>query len=221
MNPIYNKETLLKRLQHYGGLFECHITVVLSGNRVQDFCESCYALNAKPIVIELSSGATSFQPMLSKRLSGEAIAVLASIEELEAQLSAQYDVTRIKVEAALSNHGIPSTNGDAISSVRDCYFEHHVKVLLDKTEDRELLRRNLESLQGHLSRNALNQLGDTEQRFITQRFYNTGQMEAAENLEKLINFLTLEKITILDQIREYNIYDSNVDLDSGWINDVK
>lgn len=208
---------LAERLAHFEGRYELHLSVGASPAAVPSFVARCAEEGAKAVVIELDRGLSAYQPMLCKYVTGSALA-LEEVERLSALLRERYTLLRVKIEAALDNHGIPSTDEEAQDLPEDCYFEHHVKVLLPTSVDLDELRRQVAERQGHLSRNALRREDDGRQvRFITQRYYRTSNARAKAGLERLLRLLARLRLHVGETIREYNIYDSDVGLDAGWM----
>src|SRR5262249_57555372 len=98
----------------------------------------------------------------------------------------------------------------------DCEFE--VKALLPAGSEDGRLRALCERHDAHLSRNALKQ--ETQgrwERFITQRAYGLGRTNAEARFERLITALEAEGYVLGGRLREYSIFDSNADVDAGWI----
>ena len=99
----------------------------------------------------------------------------------------------------------------------DCYFEHHVKLELPLKFDELALRRCMAKYNGYLSKNPLSKEGVIQRRFVTQRFYQSTRKEAEQNLGPLLLKLQESDLKILQVIREFNIYDSNIARDAGWM----
>lgn len=215
ITQIYNS-VILKRLEYFQGAYEYHLSASLVPEQAELFKNTCRRLGGRFIIIELGQGNTPIQPMLCKTISGTPINVLDNISYCEAELSKLFDITRVKVEASINNQGIPSK--DNVSFPTDCYFEHHVKMELAKDYDLELLQVKLAAHDAHLSRNAYEKAVKAEIRFATQRVKHVGLNQARDKFQTLLHFLKRENIFVIKSIQEFNIYDSNVDLDDGWIN---
>ncbi|KAL6069961.1 Ankyrin repeat-containing protein [Balamuthia mandrillaris] len=188
------------------GLFEIHVTVK-GGEGVEKFKDVCKELRLKPVLIELPYGQTQEQLMTSSWARGnEETAVEEAKKVASALHSRGFQVVRVKVEATASNRGVPQTPPDDPQR----YFEFHVKMLV---EDEERLRALVAPHHGHLSRNSLK--GEKDVKFITLRVYGKGKVAAFADLEALLLSLKDEKVLAVH--REYAVYDTNVELDSGWI----
>lgn len=217
-----SQQQLLQRLNYFHGHYECHITVTIPPNKqeaLERFINVCHSLKAKPIVIVLNQGQTPTQPMLGKQLIGSPEWVHQEILDLEYTLAQQFEVTRVKVEVSPDTTNLPHNQDKATQLPESCYFEHHVKMLLPNTFDQTVLRKELEQYQGYLSRNAIAKHNDDyEYRFVTQRF-RTSEAKAKQGLQDLLSYLEQQNITVTSTIREFNIFDSQADLDKGWMHD--
>ena len=215
----FNRDRVERRLRRFPGVYECHITAALEPDGFGAFEACCAALGAGALIIRLAAGETPLQPMLCKPLAGDATEVTAEVGRLMAGVAARYPVTRLKLEAAIGNGGVPRSDDDAAALPADCYFEHHVKIALAPDTDLADLRRRLRPFAGHLSRNAVAARRNAQQRFVTQRFADLGLPAAAAQLEPLLAFLRDAGLPPRKVIREYNIYDSNAHADAGWADD--
>jgi hypothetical protein len=125
---------------------------------------------------------------------------------------------RVKVEAALTNDDVPSADADTVVHPPENYFEHHIKLLRSTTEPSEALTQTCEKHGAHLSRNAFREVTDCrEERFVTLRSYGVGRITAEGQLQKLQAALAQLGEQILTCESEYCVYDSNLQLDAGWL----
>lgn len=228
---LTEQQMLAKRLSEFPGNYECHITVEIEPRQIEQFKKVCAQLDSKSLVIVLDNGQYPRQPMLAKILKGSPAEVVCSIESIHNELSKLFRIIRIKVETEFGCPSLPSNRVEASGLPKDCYFEFHVRIKLPKDEALDDLRREVKIYDGHLSNNALSENEETfendavlkkityQQRFITQRFRNVGKDEAEQGLEKLLNFLKQKKLHVDKVVREFNIFDSNAYLDSGWANE--
>jgi hypothetical protein len=193
------------------GAFEIHLTL-LPDPRLADWAGG---RGLKYTRIVLDRGATPDQPMLTLRGDG-------TLEELRAVARARtaallddgFQVVRVKIEAAPSNPGLPQ---DAAAVGPGCYFEHHVKLVLD-TDAIPAARAISERHSAHLSRNARRNLAASlHERFVTQRCHDAGQPEAKRRLAALVAELTTAGLTIAEVEEEYVAVDSNPAVDDGWM----
>ena len=127
---------------------ELHITCnTLNNYEIKSFEEFCHSINAKPIIILLSKGESTQQPMISKiikclnrnDLNTEVGYIVKQFE------SNAYQVTRIKMEVA------PWDIEQAkkiVNSDNENYFEWHGKI---KVEDEKNAASIITKLGGHIS----------------------------------------------------------------------
>ena len=74
----------------------------------------------------------------------------------------------------------------------------------------------------HLSRNAWRENSQGyEERFVTVRHYRIGRAAAEQRLQRLLAALAELGENIVEVESEYTVYDSNVQLDAGWLLTVK
>lgn len=212
---------LLQRLTYYAGPAEIHITVSLENTEAEKarFQEACEIENGKSIWIELASGHNINQPMYGKKLFTSALKQADEISRLVDRFEENFLVKRVKVEAGPDNQNIPQKFDKAQTEPEDCYFEHHVALSLNPDIDFKLLKSQLAQYDGYLSNNAfkIEPASGQQIRFVTQRFSKIGQMEANAELDKLIAYAKQAGIEVIRVEREYNIYDSNLHLDNGWM----
>ncbi|ABC31050.1 conserved hypothetical protein [Hahella chejuensis KCTC 2396] len=207
----------LDALKAFPGKYEIHITIfVPDQGALQRFIGFCAAQEAKAIVIQLSSGRHCTQPMLCKRIGGEPDTVWAHVQALcEGMISEGFAVERLKIEAAIDNANIPQSDEVAAQLPDYCYFEHHLKLRLPADYDLDALRKAVREYRGRLSTNAFWRNYEHMEQFVTQRIRG-GAPKAGEVLNALRAFLAANEVTIVKEIREFNIYDSNIGLDADW-----
>jgi hypothetical protein len=200
------------------GTFEAHVTVAAPDDAaLHRFAASCAALGVKQIHIELSRGEARFQPMTSSHHRGTLADVRRDVEAIAAALSsAGLEVTRVKIEALGDNPVIPRSDAEAAAR-GSAYFEFHAEVTLPEARTPEV-RALCERLGAHLSRNARRADGEgTPARFVTLRVPGEGREAAEGKLAGLLAGLAETGLPVFHLLREYTVYDSNVDLDRGWL----
>lgn len=203
----------------FRGDFETHITVHLPHELDSNLLRAWGANRTlKFLHILLDRGRCVSQPMLSRRGSGVLSAELAAAEDLSRQLRADgFEVARVKIEASPANDDIPLTDS-AAQDLRPRYFEHHVKLLLEKTTDLAELAQLAERHSAHLSRNTMHVRTDGgEERFVTQRCSMVGRLAAHKALVELVFDLKQANYRMLGIEAEFVVYDSNLAVDDGWI----
>jgi hypothetical protein len=204
----------------YTGTFEAHITVKTTNLVARErFCLLCKTLGVKCVLIELPQGLTRSQPMTASYHHGTLTSVFCEVQVIAQKLmEAGFEVTRIKIEAMLGNCDVPVTDDEALELPVTNYFEFHVKVILSAIADIKVLQQYCCEHDAHLSANAFKQESDgQQQRFITMRLYNLGKYTAQSRFDLLLTGLKAKGFKFCQQQREYTVYDSNINLDAGWI----
>jgi hypothetical protein len=201
------------------GTFEAHVTVEapdLPGR--ERFRALCERLGVKSVLIELPRGQTPSQPMTSSYHRGELAEVVEEVAGLAGVLRGEgFPVTRVKLEAVVTNEGVPRTDEESRRLPLSNYFEFHVKVTLPAEADLEPLRALCARHDAHLSRNAFRQGEGRQERFATLRLYGMGGDRAGGRFEALREELTTAGYVLSNSLREYSLFDSNLALDAGWL----
>jgi hypothetical protein len=191
--------------------FEYHITMSdLKKNEQENFINLCNEVKLKPVLIVLDQGEYIHQPMITGIVhSTNYDEVKNVIEEVGAKFRDNgFTVVRTKVEIPAKEEAYFDQPMLAQSKP---YFEWHGKVYVD---DVVRLKQLCADSGGHISRNSLNANGKI--RFVTVREYNSSE-KFYSRVEKIHNILQQNKIELLKQQYELCIYDSQEELDRGWI----
>lgn len=190
------------------GTFEAHLTVdAETAERRDAFAALCRELGVKCVLIELARGAHRSQPMTSSHHEGDLAAIANEVGALHARLvAAGFVVTRVKLEADVTNEGIPVERAGAPGT----YFEFHAKLLLGD-EDLEALRALCIAAGAHLSNNRI----EPGARFVTLRVYEAGRDRAQAQFARLVD--ALAGYPIASTKAEFTLHDSRVELDAGWL----
>src|SRR5262249_28743611 len=115
-----------------------------------------------------------------------------------------FPVARIKLEAVITNVGVPRTDEEARTFPRGNYFEFHVKATLPAGADLASLRELCTKHGAHLSSNALKREEDGRtERFVTLRAYGVGRGHAEAGFEALLHDLQAAGYTLSNRLREY------------------
>lgn len=203
----------------FEGEFETHVTVRAVDSVAIDSLRAWAARHRLAFHhIVLDCGQTPSQPMVGRRghggLSAELVAALDLGRLLEA---AGFNVSRVKIEAAPANRGVPDSDC-AAADHPGRYFEHHVKLALDPATDLTALTALAVGHSAHLSRNARRVREDgRHERFVTQRCHSVGRITARGRLDELLTALASSGHAVVSVEEEYVVYDSNPGVDSGWI----
>jgi hypothetical protein len=219
VDPVRNMLAALQTTAGQG-TYEAHVTVSLGRAEHPDaFRALCSRLGVKCVVIELPHGQVQTQPMTSSYHRGSVQQAAREVANLAGALrEAGFAVNRVKMEAVTTNSGVPQSDEEARAMPASNYFEFHVKALLPAEVDVEQLRALCERHDAHLSRNALKKDTDGRQeRFLTQRAYGVGRVNAEARFERLLSALEEAGHALGTRLREYSIFDSNARVDAGWI----
>lgn len=208
------------RHQQGHGTFEAHVTVEASDLPQRErFQAVCAELGVKCVLIELPHGVTRSQPMTSSYHRGDLASVVSEVACLAGDLRQRgFAIRRLKLEAVVTNDGVPGTDEEARTFPPGNYFEFHVKVTLSGTEALDSVRESCHRHGAHLSANARDHDGEgAARRFVTLRVYGVGRIAAEERFEALCRDLAGRGHPLTNRLREYTLYDSNVHVDAGWI----
>ena len=208
-------------MKDYAGPFEVHLTVRLRDfDQESHFANWCSRRSLKFVSIVLSRGQFCQQPMATWKVSRSILCdVLNRSEQVAVEArQAEFDPVRLKIEVSPANDDVPASDSDAELHSRHNYFEHHVKLQRQTGCSTGKLNHICELTGAHLSRNALRQVANGfEERFVTLRTYRCGRTSSEQALAQLIGLLTKAGEHILEIESEYCVYDSNVQLDAGWL----
>ncbi|CAL9437567.1 hypothetical protein [Streptomyces sp. enrichment culture] len=198
-----------------GSLYETHVTVRCDGAAESARLRAwAAAAGLKLTEIELARGRMRSQPMLTLRDADSYAAARARAEEVAARLRADGFVpVRVKTESA---PWAPEVPGEPCGGER--YFEHHVKLRLAADTDLGALAARVVPHGAHLSWNARRVVGGgRHERFVTQRCRWVDAEGAGRALEALL--AELAGLDVVDVEREFVLYDSDLSVDDGWIED--
>ena len=207
----------------FAGEFETHVTVdcdEMGLVRVSTWADQA---GIKLTHIMLSRGRVRSQPMLTLTGTGtlpeQRDFAAAIVRDLN---SAGFRATRVKVEAAPWNIGVPQHDASALRLGEEFYFEHHVKLALGAGTDLEALAALAIPHGAHLSWNARRRLpSGGDERFVTQRCHGVGLFRASSLLKNLCDELRERGYQILSAVQEFVVFDSDATLDAGWIEQVQ
>jgi hypothetical protein len=198
----------------FSGFFDTHLTVAASDDERLGVWAKVNDVKFTHIV--LARGDVQSQPMLTIAGRGTLTEQRLTAATWTAKLRDQgFEVVRVKIEAAPWNGDVPQTRATAKALI-DCYFEHHVKVVVhgDLTALAELAQAH----SAHVSRNARRLHGDgSHERFVTQRCRDVGLPTARQRFEALLRDLDLQGFAVLEAEQEFVVHDDNPDIDHGWI----
>ncbi len=195
--------------------YETHLTLRVSGSnilsRVAAWAES---QQLKWTHIVLDSGDTPSQPMITFWGKGDISSQMARAQRLALDVvSMGASVVRVKIETPADS---ASMTADAIT--KDGYFENHIKLLLPGDWEQNSLSCMVIPHGARLSRNVRRVRTDgREERFVTQRIYNTDHNSPQCRLDHLVADLRRSQYAIIEIEQEYVVFDSHLALDAGWL----
>lgn len=202
----------------FAGEFETHLTLP-PGAGHESVSRWAAHHGIKHTRIVLDRGRTPDQPMLTRRGRGTLAGQLAVARRWAARLRADgLHPTRVKIEAAPWNTGVPRTDAEAAALPAAYYFEHHVKLALADEAEVAAVRALAVAHAAHLSRNArrIRDEGGHE-RFVTQRCGGVGRDAAGHRLDALLRALAGAGHAAVEVEREFVVYDDDPAVDAGWI----
>ena len=202
------------------GAFEYHITVRINDRSdINKFVKLCKGIGLKPIFIELPYGEEVKQLMTSKYITGTYPDVLLPVHAIAHKVaSSGFQILRIKIEALAANKGVPRNESDIAFEPGHRYFEFHFKIMLNDESEKERLTQIGQKYNAHTSRNAFKQFGNGKfSNFLTMRTFGKGRDEALKMFGCLKAELLRNGFEIIGHEQEYVVYDSNLDLDKGWV----
>lgn len=188
---------------------ETHLTVALPVGAEPKLRAWAAGRGVKVLCIELARGVVPRQVMLTLRGGASVKEALRRVEALSSEVHTACGVRpcRIKVEAHWKNfpNGTPAPR----------YLEHHVRVA---TRDLEALERLATPHEAHLSRSAYKVFPDgVEERFLTQRFGPSDDARMSAAFDSLLVALANEGFPVTKVERERVLFDDNIALDEGWL----
>ncbi len=201
-------------------IHEIHVTVATTA--IDRFVDACSHIKVKPLVIELSNDSHVMTSSTFRGTNSKAIRELFRI--VDYLHYSGFKVVRKKIETSPTNPCVPSKNADPIK-VTDGYFECHFAINLGESEI-ERLKKWVEEvdLDLHLSKNAFKKTDSGSIQMMTYRMYPYTGGEFPYGLETFL--LVIDSIkeeielggwSLNKVITEYAWYDSNLELDSRWM----
>ncbi|GGR03706.1 hypothetical protein GCM10008957_15780 [Deinococcus ruber] len=201
-----------------GDAFEVHLTTTpITGDALAQYRVVCADLKVKALVIDLGP-AMPVQPMTCLRVTGDFQQAWTAAQQLRQQLEAQgFPCTRLKIEAAPWNTGVPDSDEQAFQEPGTRYFEFHARLLLGQETDLAQVQQVCAALGAHLSHNPLKVRADGQhERFVTIRTWGKGRGSVQRQADLLVNRLEAEGWPVTSSVLEYAVYDDHLELDAGW-----
>ena len=172
--------------------------------------------------ILLQAGKSPSQPMITFWGSGSIADQRRRANEVANEVALRGGrVVRVKIEANLENDEVPVSESEG-QSEPNRYFEHHIKVLFSDIFELNALGQRVVECDARVSQNIRRQRADGRyERFITQRVYCHGRVQAKSRLDRLLSLLRNGELHVMEIEEEYVVFDSNIDTDSGWFGPIK
>ena len=190
--------------------FEIHLTTgELTAGQLPLFVAACQHLHAKPLLIELARGISTSQTMLGKVVHQPNLAAALAAATADGEYLRQQGLppARLKIETAAGHAQLATP---AAGPAFQPYFEWHGKVPYHQVP---ALLAVCEAHRAHLSANALK--NETATRFVTLREF--GDAQRFELRVWALAAALQAQWPLLKQESECCLYDSNTNLDAGWL----
>ena len=222
------RQSFLDRVQ---GPFELHVFVAPlnpSSEECERFASACAEGGIKGLHLFLVFDQGPIGVLQSSvYVDGGFHDALARCHENAEHLRARgFRVIREKIEAAATNVGVPINAAEARRVPGDLCFEFHVSIAGPNDEplvhaDHTFLERLAKELTTDfgtrvpLSWNAFK----AGQRFLNARTYGLGYQESMEFVNTIVGRIEKQGLVARKLIREFVVFDTNKDLDRGWLED--
>jgi NTP pyrophosphatase (non-canonical NTP hydrolase) len=198
--------------------FELHVTVELpTVESIELFKDTCSIIGGKPIVIDANQTQIMTSSVIITDNKGAYDEVMRISDKLDA---AGFNVVRKKIETVPWHPATPTT----IDQINEkTYFECHFNVVVDDKE-LEILKTRLKNYQVHFSRNKFKIIDDTNfVQMITfrQRTYLFDFQCKVTEIIRLLEHMDVNALkpgALQKHNIEYAIWDTNINLDTSWIN---
>ncbi|MFF5210149.1 hypothetical protein [Streptosporangium sp. NPDC000396] len=208
-------------MKDFTGVFETHLTVLPSrlGGGDEAIRRWAERNEMKYTRILLERGSTPDQPMLTYRGRGVLTTQRSQARVWVKRLHGEgFGVARVKIEASPWNADVPQTAEEAAALPPECYFEHHVKLVLAGDAQVAAVRKLSGRHAAHVSWNARRVVdAGRHERFVTQRCRGVDRPEARRRLEALLGDLAQAGYAAVEVEEEFVVHDDNPGMDAGWI----
>ncbi|MEK2647346.1 hypothetical protein [Bdellovibrio sp. BCCA] len=227
------EEMLWKKAEYWGALqkreyknafplpYEIHITV--ENVEATSFTDACEKIGVKAITLDLQDKSGKLvlkDAQTSSKFVGDNHGAYMETERIARDLTLMgYSVVRKKIETVPWHPAAPSTEGGNSKIRKDGYFESHIEVILNDTdEERQKLIKIIDPFHGHLSRNSRKVLECGRNKLmITVRDNNTFSEPFQNKIDDLYNQLQSKGYELGEKIIEFSIYDTKVSHDASWL----
>lgn len=217
----------LRNLENLAFTYEVHVTVALPDklslyDKKNDFIELCKKIKAKPIIIELEDGVPvngKIQWQTSKYYHKTLNQVINLMQnDVDYIETSGWQVVRKKIETIPSSNlqsNVPLTQYDLEIEPTANYFEFHIKFVVP--ENMNIILNVCKKHNAHISKNAITKTVLQSFKIITLRLYKICLNDSIDLFNALYNDLIKINTIIVKTEKEYAVYDSNSNIDKGWI----
>jgi len=227
-NMIHRKSMKWEELQideetaNFPVPYEIHITVEcqdFSDSFMARFKSACEEIRVKSIVLNLENSSSIMKDvMTSSKFRGDNTTVYKECCRIKNELMLRgFKVVREKIESAPWHPGAPKKIDDIMPE--NCYFESHVAVEMDGTEDAKFILQNYAfNHNAHLSKNTFKKFDNGKYiQMLTLRNYKTTREKFELDVQNLINDLN-KSFSVSKTEVEFCVYDSKINHDYKWLN---
>jgi NTP pyrophosphatase (non-canonical NTP hydrolase) len=197
--------------------FEIHVTVD-NITQVELFRKICDEIGVKPIVLDLHLSQDVIKDIMTSStiIGSNRDAYDAAMEIRQKLQDAGFNVKRVKIETVPWHPAAPHNESQPMP--KDCYFECHLPVVLEPTEDNlSALRHICKTHNAKLSSNVYKRNQDgTAVIMATLRKYDGGYFEFQLAMSDFAVDV-LQAFEVKKEVVEFSIYDTNVSHDFNWI----
>lgn len=232
---LQNKEISNKNIEENKIPFEIHITVKADTD-IEKFKSVCASINVKPILLDLQLNNNKIMKdlMTSSIHIGGNRSVVTEMERIENGLKNNgYEVIRSKIETVPWHPMAPGYN-NVKEMPKGSYFECHIPIRIQTNQLDDVknvlhgldIRKDI-GLSIKISSNVLKSFDEDQtkkymitirsKKFITYQDFLEKIIVIKRALEYRLEYLYLPNN---NDIVEFSIYDSNLDLDHKWISTV-
>lgn len=210
-------------------IFECHIFCSpLDPDEAtrEAFARSCEEAGLKPLCLGLDYQDRGVVDVLQStkyyECADPAEPLRHMLRDAAALEASGFEVTRLKLEAMADNPGVPRRDEDAEALPGDTYFEFHIKVggrEVSAANDALLmdLGRELTEELGVKVPFSCNNMKGKDQRFLNLRTYGLGSQAADRLVDEVVRRAEAKGFQVSKVIREFIVFDTNKELDRGWL----
>lgn len=199
--------------------YEIHVTV--KTDNIDNFKQICTEANVKPLLLDLqnATGGSVLQEMMTSSIHiGNNSSAYSELQRIVGCLIAKnIPVVRQKIETVPWHPAAPSEKHASPVMPKDCYFESHLAVIVNKSNIDDL-RELVSNYNCHLSKNIFKRIDD--ENFVimaTYRKYDGVFESFKKSLEKIKNEILRGGFEIEKTIVEFSVYDSRVHHDAAWL----